>query len=145
MATKVTGLAWTTFSVGDSSNATQDIRNAVTDLTISTPRAVQDVTGIDKSAIERLLLLADYSIDPKGVFDTLATSGAHAVFSTVPSTSINRAVLLTTNGKNLNMGSSGANNGAVLFTDYKVTRANSGELTWEAPGVGSTGTVPTWS
>src|SRR5215469_10658724 len=113
MATKVTGLAWTTFSVGDSSNATQDIRNAVTDLTISTPRAVQDVTGIDKSAIERLLLLADYSIDPKGVFDTLATSGA--------------------------------NNGAVLFTDYKVTRANSGELTWEAPGVGSTGTVPTWS
>jgi len=33
----------------------------------------------------------------------------------------------------------------VLFTDYKITRSASGELTWEAPGVGSTGTVPTWS
>ena len=145
MATKVTGLAWTTFSVGDSSNTTQDIRNAMTDVTFATPRAVQDVTGIDKSAIERLLLLADYSVDPKGVFDTLATSGAHAVFSTIPSTSVNRAVLITTNGKNLNMGATGAGNGAVLFTDYKITRNPNGELLWEAPGVGSTGTVPTWS
>ena len=145
MATKVTGLAWTTLSVGDSSNTTQDIRNAITELDFATPRAVQDVTGIDKSAIERLLLLADYSINLKGVFDTLAVSGAHVVFSTVPSTSVNRAVLITTNGKNLNMGTAGANNGAVLFTDYKVTRAAAGELTWEAPGVGSTGTVPTWS
>jgi hypothetical protein len=145
MATKVTGLAWTTLSVGDSSNAAQDIRNAVTELDFATPRAVQDVTGVDKSAIERLLLLADYSINLKGVFDTLATSGAHAVFSTVPSTSVNRCVLLTANGKNLNMGSTGANNGAVLFTDYKITRAAAGELTYEAPGVGSTGVVPTWS
>ena len=145
MAIKVTGLAWTTLSVGDSSNATQDIRNAITDLTLATPRAVQDVTGIDKSAIERLLLLADYSVDLKGVFDTLAVSGAHVVFSTVPSTSVNRVVSMTTNGKNLNMGSTGAGNGAVLFTDYKVTRNPTGELLWEAPGVGSTGVVPTWS
>jgi hypothetical protein len=144
MATKVTGLAWTTGSVGDSSNTTQDIRNAITELDFATPRAVQDVTGIDKSAMERLLLLADYSINLKGVFDT-AANGAHAVLSTVPSTSVNRAVLLTTNGKNLNMGSTGAGNGAVLFTDYKITRSASGELLWEAPGVGSTGVVPTWS
>ncbi len=145
MATKVTGLAWTTLSVGDSSNATQDIRNALTELDFATPRAVQDVTGVDKSAIERLLLLADYSINLKGVFDTLATSGAHVVFSTVPSTSVNRCVLITTNGKNLNMGTAGSGNGAVLFTDYKITRNANGELLWEAPGVGSTGTVPTWS
>jgi hypothetical protein len=145
MATKVTGLAWSTLSVGDSSNATQDIRNAVTELDFATPRAVQDVTGIDKSAMERLLLLADYSINLKGVFDTLATNGAHAVFSTVPSTSVNRVVSITTNGKNLNMGSTGAGNGAVLFTDYKITRNANGELLFEAPGVGSTGTVPTWS
>lgn len=105
---------------------------------------MQDTTGIDKSAIERLLLLADYSLQLNGVFDT-AANGAHAVFSTVPSSSVNRAVLLTTNGKSLNMGSSGAGNGAVIFTDYKITRNANGELLWEAPGVGSTGTVPTWS
>lgn len=138
MATKVTGLAWTTLGVGDASNSVQDIRNAITNLTFSTPRAVQDVTGIDKSAIERLLLLADFSIQLNGVFDT-AANGAHAVFSTVPSTSVNRTVNITTNGKNLNITS------GVIFTDYKITRNANGELLWEAPGVGSAGVVPTWS
>lgn len=139
MATKVTGLAWTTLGVGDSANSVQDIRNAVTNLTFATPRGVQDVTGIDKSAIERLLLLADFSITLNGVFDTLAVSGAHVVFSTVPSTSVNRTVNITTNGKNLNQAS------AVLFTDYQITRPQTGELTWSAPGVLSGGAVPTWS
>lgn len=141
---KSTGLAWTTLSVGDSTNATQDIRNDITNLTIATPRAVQDVTGIDKSAMERLLLLADCSIGLNGVFNP-AANFSHAVFSTVPSTSVNRAVLITTNGKNLNLGAAGAGNGAILFTDYQLTRPQSGELTWQAPGVLANGAVPTWS
>lgn len=141
---KSTGLAWTTLSVGDSSNATQDIRNDITNLTVSTPRGVQDVTGIDKSAIERLLLLADCSVQLNGVFNP-AANFSHAVFSTVPSTSVNRAVLITTNGKNLNLGAAGAGAGAVLFTDYQLTRAQTGELTWQSPGVLANGAVPTWS
>jgi hypothetical protein len=32
-----------------------------------------------------------------------------------------------------------------LFTDYAFTRADSGELTWSAPGVLQSGSVPTWS
>lgn len=138
MATKVSGLGWTTFGVGDAANSVQDIRNACTQLQFSTPRAMQDVTGIDKNAIERLGLLADYSITAQGVFDT-AANGAHAVFSTVPSTSVNRTVNITTNSKNLNMAS------GVFFTDYSVTRTTAGELNWQAPGVGSAGVVPTWS
>ena len=141
---KSTGLAWTTLSVGDSTNATQDIRNDITNLSIATPRAVQDVTGIDKSAMERLLLLADCSIGLNGVFNP-AANFSHAVFSTVPSTSVNRAVLITTNGKNLTLGAAGAGNGAILFTDYQLTRPQSGELTWQAPGVLANGAVPTWS
>jgi hypothetical protein len=141
---KSTGLAWTTLSVGDSSNSTQDVRNDITNLSFSTPRGVQDVTGIDKSAIERLLLLADFSVTLNGVFNPAANL-SHVVLSTVPSTSVNRAVLITTNGKNLNMGSAGAGNGAVLFTDYALTRPQTGELTWSAPGVLANGSVPTWS
>lgn len=137
MATKVTGLAWTTLSVADSGSTLRDIRNAFTNLTFATPRGVQDVTGIDKSAIERLLLLADFSITLNGVFDTSA-NGAHAVFSTVPSTSVNRAVNITTNGKNLDLT-------GVLFTDYTITRNNTGELLFAAPGVNADGAVPTWS
>ena len=139
---KSTGLSWTTFSVGDASNAATDIRNDCTDIQISTPRAVQDVTGLDKAANERLLLLADYSVTVNGVFNP---AGAHLIFSTVASTSVNRAVLLTTNGKNLNMGATGAGNGAVIFTDYQVTRAATGELTTSAPGQLANGAVPTWS
>jgi hypothetical protein len=142
---KSTGLAWTTFSVGDSSNATQDIRNDCTQLQFATPRGLQDVTGIDKSALERLLLLADFTINVQGVFNPAATTTEHAVFSTVPSTSVNRAVLITTNAKNLNMGSAGAGNGAVLFTDYSLTRNPTGELLFTAPGVLANGSVPTWS
>jgi len=51
---------------------------------MSTPRAVQDVTGVDKSAIERLLLLADFSITLNGVYNN-AAGKSHAVFKTVPS------------------------------------------------------------
>lgn len=141
---KSSGLAITTLSVGDATNAAQDVRDDITNFQLSTPRAVQDVTGIDKSAIERLALLADASLQLNGVFDP-AANAAHAVFATVPSTSVNRAVLLTMNGKNLNLGSAGAGTGAVLFTDYQVTRAASGELTWQAPGVLANGVVPTWS
>lgn len=138
MSGKVTGLAWTTLGVGDSSNSVQDIRNDITNLQFSTPRGVQDVTGIDKSAIERLLLLADFSIQLNGVFNPSANF-SHAVFSTVPSTSVLRTVNITTNGKNLNQSA------AVLFTDYQITRSQAGELTWQVPGVLASGAVPTWS
>lgn len=135
---KSTGLAWTTFTVADSGGTGRDIRNDCTDIQFSTPRAVQDVTGLDKSANERLLLLADFSITVNGVFNPTATTSEHAVFSTVPSTSANRTVSITTNGKNLNLT-------GVIFTDYQLTRAATGELTFSAPGQNADGAVPTWS
>ncbi len=59
---KETGLGWTTLSVDDSGGTPVVIKNDITDLSISTPRGVQDVTGVDKSAKEALLLLADCSL-----------------------------------------------------------------------------------
>src|ERR1700690_2610649 len=102
---KATGLSWTTFSVGDSSNASNDIRNDITNMSFATPRGVQDVTGIDKAAIERLLLLADFSCTLAGVFNAALS---HLVFATIPSTSVNRFIANTVNGKNLNLGTAGA-------------------------------------
>lgn len=134
---KATGLGWTTLSVDDSGGTVRAIKNDVTDLDFSTPRAVQDVTGVDKSAIERLLLLADFSITLNGVANMAASPSAHGTFSTVPSTSVARTTTLTVNGVTL------ANE--VLYTDYQLKRANSGELTWSAPGVLADGTVPTWA
>jgi hypothetical protein len=131
---KQSGLGWTTLSVDDSSGTPVVIKNDVTNFQFATPRGVQDVTGVDKSAMERLLLLADFSITLNGVFNT-ATS--HTAFKTVPSTSVNRTVTLTISAQTL------ANE--CLFSDYSLTRGQDGSLVWTAPGVLADGTVPTWS
>ncbi len=63
---KTTGMAQTALSVDDSAGSAKDIRNDITDWQMATPRAAQDITGVDKSAMERLLLLADFSITLNG-------------------------------------------------------------------------------
>lgn len=133
---KQTGLGMTTLSVDDASSAQQAIKNDITNFTFSTPRAVQDVTGVDKSAIERLLVLADFSLTLNGVVN-VAASQSHDVFKTVPSTSVARLVTMVMSAKTLAP--------TVVFTDYAWTRAASGELTWSAPGSLSNGVVPTWA
>jgi hypothetical protein len=132
---KEAGLGFS-IAVDDSAGSAKTISNDVTNFEFATPRGVQDVTGVDKSAMERLLLLADFSITFNGIFND-AADFSHAVFKTVPSTSVARTTTLTHSGQSL------ANE--VLFSDYALTRANDGALTWSAPGVLANGTVPTWS
>jgi hypothetical protein len=133
---KQSGLGWTTASVDDAGGVVRAIKNDITDLDCATPRAVQDVTGIDKSAIERILLLADFSVNFNGVFNPTANA-AHDVFKTVPSTSVPRTVTLTVGGATL------ANE--CLFTDYQLKRGADGSLVFTTPGVLADGTVPTWA
>jgi hypothetical protein len=59
------------------------------------------------------------------------------VFKTVSSTSVNRTTTLVTNGKTLAP--------EVLYTDYQLTRPQTGELTAQVPGVLADGTVPVWA
>lgn len=132
---KESGLGFSV-AVDDSAAAAQTITNDITNLDFSTPRAEQDITGLDKSAHERLLLLADFTITLNGVFNDAANM-SHAVFKTVPSTSVARTVTLSHSGQSL------ANE--TYFTDYQLTRAADGSLTWTAPGALADGTVPTWS
>ena len=130
------GLGWTTLSVDGSDTAANDIKNDVTNFEFATPRAVQEITGVDKSAMERLLLLADFSITLNGVFNDAADK-SHATFKDVGSTSVTRTVSLAVSGQTLN--------NECLMTDYQLTRGDDGALTWQAPGVLADGTVPTWS
>lgn len=131
---KSSGLGWTTLTVDDATGTPTVIKNDITNLQFATPRATQDVTGVDKSAMERLLLLADFSITLNGVMNP---TGAHLVFRTVSSTSVARTTTLTVNGVTL------ANE--VMYTDYPLSRSDSGEFTFAVPGVLSDGVVPTWS
>lgn len=133
---KQTGLAWTTLSVDDGSGTPRDIRNDITDFDFATPRAVTEVTGVDSSAIERLLLLADYSNTLNGVLNTAANK-SHDVFKTVPSTSVARTTTMAIGGATLAT--------EVLYTTYSLKRDASGTATWTTSGVLADGTVPTWA
>lgn len=133
---KESGLGWTTLSVDNAAGTPNAIKNDVTNFEFATPRGVQEVTGVDKSAFERLLLLADFSCNLTGVFND-ATNMSHETFKTVPSTSVNRTVSLAISGQTL------ANE--CIATDYAMTRAADGALTWQVPLMLSDGTVPTWS
>lgn len=127
--------------VADATGTSQTITNDVTNYTFSTPRATQDVTGVDKFANERILLLADHSVTLNGVFNTAANM-SHAVLSTVPSTSVTRSVEIDPIGTTVGNPKLVTND---LLTDYQLTRANTGELTWQVPGSLADGNAPTWT
>lgn len=134
---KESGIGWTTLSVDDAAGTPRDIRTDIGSVQFATPRAVQDVTGIDKSAIERLLLLADFSITINGPAFDDGTASSHAVFKTVPSTSVPRTVSIGVSGQTLAC--------ETLFTDYQLNRGQDGSLGYTAPGVLADGVVPVWS
>lgn len=135
---KESGIGWTTCSCDDGAGTLRAIINDVGSLSYSTPRGVQDVTGIDKSANERLLLLADFQVTLNIVaFNDTALTGAHTVFKTVSSTSQVRSLQLAVSGQTLN--------NECIASDYQMNRATSGELTATIPMALADGAVPTWS
>jgi hypothetical protein len=135
---KESGLGWSTCSIDDSAGTLRAIINDVNSLNFSTPRGIQDVTGIDKSAIERLLLLADFQATLNIVaFNDAASTGAHTVLKTVPSTSVVRTFSLGVSGQTLS--------NEVIASDYALTRAGTGEFTATVPLALADGAVPTWS
>lgn len=136
---KVSGLG-ALVSVADAGGTPRVISNDVTDFTLNTPRAVQDITGVDKSAHERLLLLADVSVSLKMVFNATANM-SHAVFSTVTSGSVPRATSVAPTADN----ATPILTFNALYSDYSVTRGADGKLETSTKGDLSDGTVPVWA
>ena len=132
---KESGLGFSVIA-DDSAGSARTISNDITNLDFATPREEQDITGLDKSARERLLLLADFSVTFNGVFND-ASNMSHDVFKTVPSSSVARTVTMAISGQTLAC--------EAFFSDYALSRSSSGELTWSAPGALSGGAVPTWA
>jgi len=116
------------------------LKNDVTSLTISTPRAEQDVTGLDKSGHERLLLLADVSIGLTGVFNDDA-GASHAAFGDCATTSVLRTVTLTISGQNL----ATAAPPEMFIMDYSLSRGADGSFTWTVPMLNGDGATVAWA
>jgi len=122
--------------IDDSGGSARTISNDITSIDIATPREEQDITGLDKSARERLLLLADFTVSISGVFND-ASNMSHDVFKTVSSTSVARTTTTAISGQTLP--------GELFYTDYAVARGGDGSLVWSAPGALAGGVVPTWA
>lgn len=123
-------------TVDNSAGAAKVISNDFTELDFGTPREVQEVTGVDVSAMERILTLADMTFKGSGVFND-APDMSHDVYKTVPSTSVVRTTLLAISGQQLSA--------ELLYSKYDMKRSNKGELTWEVQGDLANGAVPTWA
>ena len=138
---KVSGLG-SVVIVQDASAAAKTITNDITNYAFTTPRAVQDVTGVDKTANERILLLADYSVTLNGVFNFASATNSHEVFSTISSTNAIRSVEIDPLGITTGNPSLVVN---CLLTDYQLTRAATGELTFQVPGQLADGGPVAWT
>lgn len=131
---KISGAGWTTLSLDSAVPSLTDIKNDVTNLQFATPRGVFDWTGVDKSAIERGLGLADFSGTLNGIFNV---SASHGVLKTVSSSSVVRTLSLAHASQTLS--------NEVIVSDYQISRGQDANLTWSAPFSLADGTVPTWS
>ncbi|HTS05697.1 MAG TPA: hypothetical protein VMP68_08945 [Candidatus Eisenbacteria bacterium] len=131
---KVNGLGWTTCNVDNASGTPQDLRNDFTNIQFATPMNLQEVTGLDKAAVERIGLLRDFTGTAASVFNPSANK-VHAVMS--GDLTVIRTLGLVVAAATLN--------NEVLFSEYNLTRAATGEFTGSHPFSLADGTVPTWS
>ena len=125
-----------TVAVDDAAGTVRTISNDITNLAWTMPSEVEDVTGVNNSGMERLLLLADFTVTLNGVTNFTANN-SHDVFKEVNTSSVTRTVTITHSGQILG--------NEVLFNDYAITRADNGARTWVAPGELNSTTVPVWT
>jgi hypothetical protein len=135
---KESGVGWTLCKVDNSAGALMDLMNDVTNLDLSMFNGVQDVTGIDKVAIERLLLLADYSLDLTCVFNDAGSDSEFSVFkNTNVAATAARESELTISAQKMNA--------IIMFPTVSRARAADGSFITSANGQLSNGTLPAWT
>jgi hypothetical protein len=124
---KVSGLTTSVTIAGN------NISNDITSFTLDTPYGVQDVTGLDKSGFERLLLRGDVSGSINGVFDTTA-SMSHATLKTPGSKT---CVIVFPGPATATF--------QVMTSNYALTFGADGSLTWSVDISLANGTVLAWT
>lgn len=125
-----------TLSVDDANGDLQNITADVTSLTINTSRGSQDVTSLDVSAMKRLLLLSDATIDITGVVND-STNASFDVFATHSSFDSARTVTFVRNGHTLSM--------EMILTSFNIPRPQDASMTFSANLQLASGTDPAWA
>ena len=124
-------------AVDDSGGSARDISNDITTFSVNVPQALIDVTGLDKSAAEKIIGQGDGTVSLSGVFNP-ASNKSHDVFKTRTGTRTFdwRIGGNTSSNPQLTM--------EMLVASYNLTRGNDGSLTWSVDLQLQSGTVPTW-
>lgn len=128
------------FQIDDSAGAARDLTNDITNFSLGTSRGEQNVTGLDKSAMERIALLADGRVTVNGPYNS-AANRAFSVLSGLIAAAVQSETRIT-----LPPGTTGAPELVMnlLYTDLTFTRGANGELNYQAQGNLADGAVPTW-
>lgn len=109
-----------------------DISNDIASFSVNTPSGTDNVTGIDKSAMEKIMLRADCTGTLSVFFNTAALK-AHAT-------------LKTPGSKTFVVGYPGATlTFTAVTTDYGVAMGDDGALRATVPWELSSGTAAVWS
>ena len=124
-------------AVDDSAGTARDISNDVTNVEFTNAQNLLETTGLDKSAMERIIGLSDGSVSISGIFNPAANK-SHAVFKTRTGT---RTVTYAVGG---NDSTNPELNMEMLIDSYNVSRGTDGSVTWSADLSLQDGTVPTW-
>ena len=120
---KISGLTTTVTVAGN------DISNDVLSMNMDTPFGVQDITGLDKSAVERIMLRADctgtlnfaYNTSASRSHATLKTPGSKTFVIGYPSATLTFTAVTTNYA--LNMGADGSLLGSCNFSLSSGTAA----------------------
>ena len=133
---KESGIGWTTAARDVSGGGVGTLTNCTLNVDFATPRNTQDVTGLDLSSTERLLLLGDYSSTFTMAFNDAACK-SFDVHKTVASADATRTETLVISGQTLP--------NEVLLTDMQLARGADGSFTIIGPAVLQSGIDPTWA
>lgn len=122
-----------TYTLDDSGGSGVAITNDVGSITVNTTRGEQDVTGLDKSAMERLQLLEDSDVTMGG--NGFPSSTTRAVFNNM------------SNARTLVIGypDSATATVEVMLFSYNINRGQDGGITWTANAKLCNGTKLAWS
>jgi hypothetical protein len=124
---KVSGLTTSTTIGGN------NISNDIQSFSVDTPYGTQDVTGLDKSAMEKIMLRADCTGSLTGTFNITA-SMSHATLKTPGSKTF---VIVYPGPATLTF--------TAVTTNYALAFGAGGELTWTVNFALSSGTAAAWS
>lgn len=123
-----------TISVDDSGGTLRDISNDVLSFSVGTPNGLLDVTGVDKSAMERLIGLSDGTVQLTVAFNDAASTGSHTVFKTRTG---QRTFTWAQSGQTLSM--------EMFIGEATWARGQDGSLIGTISLSLMSGTVPTWT